>query len=190
MTETRSAAFPACSDGFDDVDGGPECGVYIQMRGVEQVCIRRRFQRGYRPRAVALVTASDVGQDLTLVDAASGLLELGGAAARAHLRAGGDEDLHVRVRKDHGSDVATIEHRAGGRAPEVALEGAADGLALSQVLKQAGLTASTSEAMRMIDQGGVKLNGDRVTDKALRLSRGDRVVVQVGKRKFARVEIR
>src|SRR5207253_1526058 len=35
MTEARSAALPACSDGFDDVDGGPECGVYIQMRGVE-----------------------------------------------------------------------------------------------------------------------------------------------------------
>ena len=41
-TEARSAARPACSDGFDNVDGGPECGVYIQMRGVEQVCFRGR----------------------------------------------------------------------------------------------------------------------------------------------------
>jgi tyrosyl-tRNA synthetase len=83
--------------------------------------------------------------------------------------------------------------RGGGMPetmPEVALDGTADGLALTQVLKQAGLTASTSEALRMIDQGGVKLNGDRITDKALKLSRGDRVVLQVGKRKFARVEIR
>jgi hypothetical protein len=40
-TEARSAARPACSDGFDNVDGGPECGVYIQMRGIEQVCFRR-----------------------------------------------------------------------------------------------------------------------------------------------------
>src|SRR5256885_8741050 len=53
LAETRSAALPACSDGFDDIDGGPECRVYIQMRGVEQVCIRRRFQGGYGPRAVA-----------------------------------------------------------------------------------------------------------------------------------------
>jgi tyrosyl-tRNA synthetase len=58
------------------------------------------------------------------------------------------------------------------------------------VLKRSGLTSSTSEALRMIDQGGVKLNGERVTDKALRLAPGDRVVLQVGKRKFARVEVR
>src|SRR6478735_12689221 len=41
--EARSTARPACSDGFDNVDGGPECGVYIQMRGIEQVCFRRRL---------------------------------------------------------------------------------------------------------------------------------------------------
>src|SRR5436305_1185442 len=55
MTETRSAALPACSDGFDDVDGGPECGVYIQMRGVEQVRVRREFERRDAPRRVAFV---------------------------------------------------------------------------------------------------------------------------------------
>jgi len=57
------------------------------------------------------------------------------------------------------------------------------------VLKQAGLTASTSEAMRMIAQGGVRLNGERVADKDLALARGDVVVLQVGKRKFARVTL-
>src|SRR5437667_351193 len=82
LTETRSAAFPACLDGFDDVDGGPERGVYIQMRGVEQVRFRRRFQGGHRPLGVALVPALDVGQDLGLVDAMSRLLQLEGAAAR------------------------------------------------------------------------------------------------------------
>ena len=85
MTKTRSAAFPACSDGFDDVDGGPERGVYIQMRGVEQVRIRRCFQGGHRPLAVALVPASDVGQDVGLIDAIPRLLQLEGAAARARL---------------------------------------------------------------------------------------------------------
>src|SRR5438552_10591029 len=118
MTETRSAAFPACSDGFDDVDGGPECGVYIQMRGVEQVRIRRRFQGGHRPLTVALVPASDVGQDLGLVDAIPCLPQLAGAAARAHFRRGGDEDFHVRVGKDDGSDVAAVEYGARRRASE------------------------------------------------------------------------
>jgi tyrosyl-tRNA synthetase len=72
---------------------------------------------------------------------------------------------------------------------EVRLTAKDDGLALSQVLKQAGLTASTSEALRMIEQGGVKVNGEKVSDKTLKLSRGERCVVQVGKRKFARVTI-
>jgi tyrosyl-tRNA synthetase len=60
---------------------------------------------------------------------------------------------------------------------------------ISNVLKQAGLTASTSEAIRMIDQGGVKLDGEKVTDKSLRLDVGVVAVIQVGKRKFARVTI-
>ena len=65
----------ARSDGFDNVDGGPECGVYIQMRGIEQVRIRRGFQGGDRPAGVALVAAQDVGQDLGLVDRLAGGLE-------------------------------------------------------------------------------------------------------------------
>ena len=59
-----------------------------------------------------------------------------------------------------------------------------------QVLKQAGLTASTSEAMRMIEQGGVKLDGEKVSDKGLKLAQGQQFVMQVGKRKFARVQAR
>lgn len=72
---------------------------------------------------------------------------------------------------------------------EVSLSAKGDGLAITQVLKQAGLTSSTSEALRMIEQGGVKVNGEKVSDKALMLARGERCVVQVGKRKFARVTI-
>jgi tyrosyl-tRNA synthetase len=60
-------------------------------------------------------------------------------------------------------------------------------LPIAQLLKQAGLTASTTEALRMIEQGGVKLNGEKIGDKGIRLSRGEIAVVQVGKRKFARV---
>ena len=73
--------------------------------------------------------------------------------------------------------------------PEITLTAETGALPIAQVLKQAGLTASTSEALRMIEQGGVKLNGEKVSDKALALPKGDTVVVQVGKRKFARVMI-
>ena len=72
--------------------------------------------------------------------------------------------------------------------PEVRLHAAVEGLGLAQVLKQAHLTSSTSEALRMVEQGGVKLNGEKVSDKALRLTKGE-YVLQVGKRKFARVTI-
>jgi len=71
--------------------------------------------------------------------------------------------------------------------PEVALSTGGEAMPISQILKQAGLTASTSEAMRMIEQGGVKLDGEKVSDKALKLRAGGPFVIQVGKRKFARV---
>ena len=73
--------------------------------------------------------------------------------------------------------------------PECSLHAADGGLPLVQALKQAGLTPSTSEALRMIEQGGVKLDGERISDKALKLARGETVVAQVGKRKFARIRI-
>ncbi len=60
---------------------------------------------------------------------------------------------------------------------------------LVQVLKQAGLTTSTSEAMRMIEQGAVRANGDKVSDRSATLPAGEAVVLQVGKRKFARVTL-
>jgi tyrosyl-tRNA synthetase len=48
---------------------------------------------------------------------------------------------------------------------------------------------STSEAARMIEQGGVKINGEKVSDKNLSFKRGETLVIQVGKRKFARVRV-
>jgi tyrosyl-tRNA synthetase len=60
---------------------------------------------------------------------------------------------------------------------------------IAQVMKQAGLVASTSEALRMIDGGGVRLNGEKIVDKGLVLKAGETVVLQVGKRKFARVDM-
>ena len=70
--------------------------------------------------------------------------------------------------------------------PEVSLAGAP--LGIGALLKQAGLVPSTSEALRLIDQGGVRLDGGVVSDKGLKVGSGT-VVVQVGKRKFARVTL-
>lgn len=72
--------------------------------------------------------------------------------------------------------------------PEISLAGEG-GVSVVAVLKQAGLTSSTSEAIRMIDQGGVRLDGDKLMDRALVLNAGTVVVLQVGKRKFARVTL-
>jgi tyrosyl-tRNA synthetase len=60
---------------------------------------------------------------------------------------------------------------------------------IAQILKAAGLTASTSEALRMIDAGGVRMNGEKVSDKALKVGAGETAVFQVGKRKFARISL-
>ena len=73
--------------------------------------------------------------------------------------------------------------------PEVSLENSGEAMSVVQVLKQAGLTASTSEALRMIEQGGVRANGEKVSDKGLQIQAGEPVVLQVGKRKFARVTV-
>ena len=73
--------------------------------------------------------------------------------------------------------------------PEVAIKIAEASVSVPQLLKQAGLAASTSEAMRAIDQGGVKLDGEKVSDKHQQVAKGTEVVAQVGKRKFARVTI-
>lgn len=86
--------------------------------------------------------------------------------------------------------LADFVNRSKGGIPDdvqdVAVAGAPLGIA--HLLKQAGLCASTSEAMRMVDQGGVRIDGAVVGDKALKLEAGT-FVLQVGKRKFARVTL-
>ena len=72
---------------------------------------------------------------------------------------------------------------------EVALQAVEGGLPVVQVLRLSGLTASTSEAMRMIAQGGVKIDGEKVADKEVVIPVGASHVLQVGKRKFARVTV-
>ena len=71
--------------------------------------------------------------------------------------------------------------------PEVTLRADAQGLPLAQALKRAGLVPSTSEALRMLKQGAVRVDGERVTGRDVVLPPGARAVLQVGKRRFARV---
>ena len=74
--------------------------------------------------------------------------------------------------------------------PEVTVASTGGQIGIAQLLKQAGLVEGTSEAMRMVDQSGVKLDGEKVSDKALQLKAGAVVVAQVGKRKFARITVK
>lgn len=100
--------------------------------------------------------------------------------ARFHSRVAADDalnDFNLRSRGGIPEDVPELS---------IALDGGAIGIA--QMLKQAGLVASTSEAFRAIEQGGVRLDGEKISDKGLKLSEGV-VVAQVGKRKFARVTL-
>ncbi len=73
--------------------------------------------------------------------------------------------------------------------PETTLELEHDTIGIAALLKQVGLTSSTSESFRMIQQGAVKLDGEKVSDRGLELERGSVVVAQVGKRKFARITL-
>ncbi len=72
--------------------------------------------------------------------------------------------------------------------PEIAVA-APGGMPIATLLKAAGLVASTSEALRLVAQGGVRIDGERVEDKALHVAAGSVHVVQVGKRRFARVRL-
>jgi tyrosyl-tRNA synthetase len=73
--------------------------------------------------------------------------------------------------------------------PEITLKPKAGGLPIGTLLKDSGLTKSTSEAFRMIGQGAVKVDGNRVDDRNYLLEKGGPYVIQVGKRKFSRVTI-
>ncbi|NMG33456.1 tyrosine--tRNA ligase [Azoarcus sp. TTM-91] len=134
----------------------------LSFRSLEEIAGLRRGieQEGRNPRDVKVMLAQEL-------------------VARFHGAAAADEalaDFEARFQRNAIPD----------DIPEVRVV-VGEGMPVFQVIKQAGLTGSTSEAMRMIDQGAVKLNGERVEDKARLLPAGETVVLQVGKRKFASV---
>ncbi|MBS1154782.1 MAG: tyrosine--tRNA ligase [Proteobacteria bacterium] len=73
--------------------------------------------------------------------------------------------------------------------PEFTLPAEGEGITVTHALKETQLCASTSQAMRDIQGGAVKINGEKVSDKAVLIAKGETVVLQVGKRKFARVSV-
>ncbi|WP_244786684.1 tyrosine--tRNA ligase [Cupriavidus pauculus] len=103
------------------------------------------------------------------------------------------QEIVTRFHSQAAAEAAleAFNHRARGGVPDdipaVSLDGAPMGIA--QLLKQANLVPSTSEANRNIEQGGVKIDGAVVADKATKVAAGT-YVVQVGKRRFARVTLR
>jgi len=103
------------------------------------------------------------------------------------------------VERFHSKDaaaraLATFESRKGGamrdEMPEVTIDTAGAGIAIANLAKQAGVVDSTSEALRLIAGRGLKLDGEVVADKATTVAAGSTVVVQAGKRRFARVAVR
>ena len=88
------------------------------------------------------------------------------------------------------SFVDRFQHKkAPEEMPELTLDCASDKLGIANLLTQAGLTSSNSEAFRMIGQGAVRIDGERIDDRNLHIDSGSTHVYQVGKRRFARVSL-
>jgi tyrosyl-tRNA synthetase len=105
------------------------------------------------------------------------------------------QEIVTRFHSKEDADKALLDFQTRSKGgipddiPQVEIVAESDVIGVAQLLKLAGLVVSTSEAFRSIEQGGVKLDGEKVTDKALTIKKGSAVVAQVGKRKFANVTI-
>lgn len=107
------------------------------------------------------------------------------------------KEIITRFHDAAQADAAEAEFNArfrGGAAPSdiasVTVQAGEDGaIGVARMIKEAGLAPSMSEANRNIAQCGVRINGERVTDKGLKIARGDVVTVQVGKRRWAKVTV-
>jgi tyrosyl-tRNA synthetase len=136
----------------------------LSMRSNEEIAaLRRQAQEGRNPRDIKVLLAREIVARFHSQRAA----ELADHEFMSRFRAGAIPD-----------EMPQFGFVAGDRG----------GIAIAQLLKQADLAPSTSEAIRNIEQGGVKIDGQKVTDRALVLGAGT-YVVQVGKRRWARVTV-
>jgi tyrosyl-tRNA synthetase len=132
----------------------------LSFRSLAEIAqFRREVEEGRNPRDIKVL----LGQEIV---------------ARFHSQAAADAALEDFERRSRGGIPDDV--------PEIPVVGAPIGI--GQLLKQTGLCASTSEALRMVEQGGVRIDGNVVADKGLKLEAGS-FVLQVGKRKFARVKL-
>jgi len=140
---------------------------YIELLSFESLDTLRQWQKeveaGRNPREIKVAFAQEI-------------------VARFHSQADANQALaDFEARFSRGALPDNI--------PEKTLRIHDDKLPISHLLKLSGLTASTSEALRMIEQGGVKLDGDKVNDKAITIPLNATVIIQIGKRKFAKVTL-
>ncbi len=127
--------------------------------------LRASAEQGRNPRDIKLELAHEITQ-------------------RFHDRAAADRaQRDFLARFSEGADPEDVAHVELAAGDEEALP-------LANVLKGAGLTQSTSEALRMIGQGAVRLDGERVGDRDHRVARGESHLIRVGKRRYARVTVR
>ncbi len=132
----------------------------LSFCSLEQIAqYKKSVAEGQNPRDVKVALAQEI-------------------VTRFHTRQAAEDALADFVNRSKGGIPDDI--------PEISLSGAPMGIA--QLLKQCNLCASTSEAMRMVDQGGVRIDGAVISDKQLQVQAGS-VVLQVGKRKFAKLHL-
>jgi tyrosyl-tRNA synthetase len=106
------------------------------------------------------------------------------------------QEIVARFHSQQAADTALAEFEARFRGgampenmPEVTVATAGAGVPIAQLAKQANVVESTSEALRLIAQRGLRVDGEVVTDKGLTIPAGSTIVLQAGKRRFARVVV-
>ncbi|AMJ95631.1 tyrosine--tRNA ligase [Alteromonas stellipolaris] len=136
----------------------------LSFRPLEEIAeLKQRVENGENPRDIKILLAKEI-------------------IARFHDDAaaeGAHQDFIQRFQKNAIPD----------EMPEFEIALGEEGIAIGNLLKETKLVGSTSDAMRMIKQGAVKINGDKVEDTRLVLTEAGENVYQVGKRKFARITL-
>ena len=136
----------------------------LSFRPLEEIAtFKKQIEDGANPRDIKILLAKEIIERFHDTD----------AAEKAH------QDFIQRFQKNAIPD----------DMPEVEVALSDEGVAIANLLKEAGLVGSTSEAMRMIKQGAVKIDGEKVSDTKLTFTEAGEAVYQVGKRKFARITL-
>jgi tyrosyl-tRNA synthetase len=136
----------------------------LSFRALQEIAaLRRESEQGRNPRDIKFELAREI-------------------VARFH-----DQAAAERAQRNFTTRVS--EKAIPDDLPLKAIPVEASGVRLANLLKEAGLAASTSEANRKIEEGAVRIDGERVTDRALTVKAGAEHVLQVGTRRFARVRL-